>query len=430
MVSEFAARCPTCRHPVDDAIELPEPPTEPPPPTESPAAAEPEPGLDQASGPIEGRARRHRRFAAAGAGLVLAIPAILLASDGRAASSPALASLSGEVAARSPAGATTWVDPIGGRSLVVPPPKGFRGMDPLAVSSDGATLLDSDGTLLTVDDGSEVARPTPITALLSAATSPAQPTAFADGNRAVLLLTRTGPQAATAALVDLSDDRQVDLGPVDSAGADPLSLGAFVSAPTASGGAEHAIPALSDARIELRMAGRGPALLATAGDLDRAVGWPPDTPVRMDVYPNSTGDAVAVVLHRPGPPPGGDIPIVILNRQGALLAVLTNGSGLSSGSQPRWSPGGHQIAYPTSTRAGPALTISTETGAPETYPAPSSTTFGSCIWSPASTDVVCQSRIAGRARWLYATPTAGHLISTRSVGEPLTWLALLPPSRA
>ncbi len=93
------------------------------------------------------------------------------------------------------------------------------------------------------------------------------------------------------------------------------------------------------------------------------------------------------------------------------------------GSQPAWSPGAHQVAYPTYTVSGPALAIGTETGALGTVPAPAGTTFGSCVWSVSSTDVVCQSRVGSRYRWLYGVPTADRLLSGPSPGRPVAWTA-------
>jgi hypothetical protein len=323
----------------------------------------------------------------------------------------------------------TWVDPTDGKPSPRPPLAGLDTVDPVAVTSEGTTLLDSSGALITIGADRVIARSTALTQFLSGATSPAWPFPFADDNQAVLLLTRLDSQTATATLVGLSDGHRVDLGTVDRAGADPQGPGAFVSVPAGSGPPQSPRVTSGDARVELRAAGTAPVVLATASQLNRAVGWPPGTPVRLDVYPNPLGDAVAVVLNALDPH-SGDVPMVILTRQGALLAALTGRAGPRSGSQPRWSPGGHQIAYPTLTTSGAALAIVTETGASEIYPAPTATTFGPCIWSPASTDVLCQGRSRGHDHWFYATSTATRLLSTPSFGHPLTWLAVLPASDA
>lgn len=424
LVSEFAARCPACHHPVDDAVELPDPISEPD------AAAEPEGAA--VAGPAGASRRWTRRAVVMGAALVLAglaATGLIITSLGGASSSPDLASVSGAVAAQSPVGTVTWVDPTDSKPLERPPLAGLSNLDPVAVSSDGATLLDASGTLVTIEGERVVARPTALGELLASVTSPASPSALADHNQAVLLRSSLETESGLASLFDLSDGHRVDLGAVDSAEADPQSLGAFVSVPAGSAPGRGASTAGQDTSVELRVAGAAPVVLATAGRLDREVGWSSGTAVRLEVYPNSTGDAVAVVLN-PLSPQSGDVPMVILARDGTVLAALTDETGPSSGSQPLWSPGGHQIAYPTLTAHGPAMAISTETGAVETYPAPAATTFGTCVWSPASTDVLCQSRSAGRDRWLYATPTANHLISTPSFGDPLTWLAVVPVSHA
>ena len=360
--------------------------------------------------------------------------AILLAAFGMAApvdhphhdaAAGALGSLTGVVAAQSPTGAITWVDPIGGGSLQPAPLQGLGALDPVAVASDDSVVLDSSGSLLTIGAGRVAATSTPLTELRSDWATPSSGSVFADGNRAVLLLTRARGPADAATLVSLAGGRRSYLGVVDSAGGDPQSLGAFVSEPYGRGWPPAPDAFDGDSGVELISVGGRPTVLATTDQLERDIGWPPGTPVRIGVFPNSLGDAIAVVLDPVRPRPG-NLPMVILTRQGALLAAMTDQTGPSPGSRPQWSPGGHQITYTASTQAGPAVVISTETGAAETYPAPAGTTFGACIWSPASTDVLCQSQELGEARWVYATTSATQLVTAPSFGRPLIWLGVLP----
>jgi hypothetical protein len=116
-----------------------------------------------------------------------------------------------------------------------------------------------------------------------------------------------------------------------------------------------------------------------------------------------------------------------LNRQGRLLASFPDRLGPIYGSQIVWSPGGHQLAYPTYTQTGPALATATETGTVFPVAAPSvDVTLGQCVWSPTSTELVCQSQTPTGFEWLYATATSAEMVPAPSRGYPLAWISLLP----
>ncbi len=101
-------------------------------------------------------------------------------------------------------------------------------------------------------------------------------------------------------------------------------------------------------------------MLATSSQVNQYVGSLPSTPIQLGIYPDPSGDAIAVVLN-PLTPITGNVPMVILNRQGHLLAALNEHDGPISGTQPIWSPNGRS-GYPTYTNTGAALAIATETG--------------------------------------------------------------------
>ena len=468
MVSEWAAHCPDCGHSADDALEgtadrptrqtsgsgadpyldleLDRPTEEPLPPEVVPAAPPP-------------KGRRRLARSAAVASVVLAVAAGTATgvsmSTGGPAGTQGLRSLYGEVVADTGRGTPVAYDPATGRTAgfqVV----GGAPFTPAAVSPDGTTWLGSNGTTFTVAGSRVTVKSTNVTAEVSGSTTPAVPAAFADGDRAVLLLTRpvgtdgavgggpvgtdgavgggpvgtdgavgSGPggSPAEASVVRIADGRDFPLGLVDSAGGDPQSLGAFVAAPVDFGrpGADVPLPG-ADGDVELRHPGQPPQVLATASQLEEDVGWSADRPVQLGVYPSPSGDAVAVVL-TPLELVKGDAPMVVLSRSGGVLAAVDDWSEPMYGTGPVWSPGGHQLAYPTYTTTGPALAIGSETGAIGTVPAPAGTLFGSCVWSVSSTDVVCQAVTGNRSQWLYAVPTSNRLLSTRSAGMPVAWVA-------
>jgi hypothetical protein len=425
LVSEFAARCPACHRGIDDAVEIPEPELSSPGSPEAPIVAETIPTDDPASSIPTHRFTRRVRTGVVVAVLVLAsaVSASLALSSSSGGAPAALRGLSGEVVVQSANGTFRWVDPTNDRELRLPPIARSGEPAPVAVSADGNTILYSYGALVSVAGTQFTTRPTSFSAVLPNATQPAPVMPFADQNQAVLVVTRaTAGVPANASLIDVADGERTDLGLVDDAAGDPQSVGAFVSVPAELNEPQIVHAASPDTAVELRITGKSPMVLATAAELNRDVGRLSSATTHMEVYPSPTGDSVAVVLD-PLTPTSGDVPMVVLNRQGDVLAAITDQSGPIYHRPLSWSPGGHQLAYPTYTTTGVALAIATETGTIYTLPAPApNTTFGSCTWSPTSADVVCNSQTANRYQWLYALTITGRLVPAPSTGNPLAWI--------
>jgi hypothetical protein len=246
-----------------------------------------------------------------------------------------------------------------------------------------------------------------------------EPVPFADHDRAVVVVTQGFPASqSSAVIVSLADGRTVVLGRADAAAADPQSFGAFVSTPDDP----RAGTGSSDAGIELRVPGQSPVTVATAGELNQEVGQVSSTPVELRVYPDHTGDKLAVMLD---PPVAvvANVPMVILDRHGHLLSAIPQASGPVASSQPAWSPSGRLLAYPSYTRTGPALSIESLGGRPKIYEATNSNTqIGNCVWSPTSVTVVCPVDIGTQTAWDFANTTTGRLTSVKSLGFPIVWL--------
>jgi hypothetical protein len=357
----------------------------------------------------------------------LALVAVLsltsLPSSNRGPASAPFQALAGRVMAVSPGGQLVSVDPASGKAAKLPVPGGDGRFVPTSVSPDGQRLLDDAGMVFNLTDGGAVARSSAVSRSLGGATSPAQSMPFADDSQALLALNRPAGGPATAVMVSLTDGREFDLGVVDRAGGDAQSLGAFVSVPSDPSQTGMG-PVSADAGVELRIVGKPPEVLSTSAEINDYVGSPPSTPVTLSVYPNPTGEAVAVAVNPLSPTKDNDA-MVVLNRQGRLLATFSDRLGPIRGSQIVWSPGGHQLAYPTDTVTGPALATATETGAvyPVSPPA-GDTTFGPCVWSPTSTEVLCQSQTPkGDHTWLYATSASTKMTPAPSPGYPLAWIS-------
>lgn len=343
-------------------------------------------------------------------------------SAGGAVRPQGLRSLFGRVVADTRTGAAVAYTPSSG-GLSPYGPAGTAPFTPVALSPDGRTWLASTGTIFTIGQSGKVTRSGSVASAFTSITTPALPFPFTGGDKGVVVLSHyTDGSPSDAMVVSVAGGRGYDLGVVDGAAGDPQTSGAFVSVPSDPRLFRMAHATVGDTEVELRVPGRLPAVLATSSQLDADVGWSTTRPVQLAVYPSPTGDAIAVVLTALDQLQG-DTPMVVMTRDGGLLAAVDDWSGPMYGSRPVWSPGAHQLAFPTYTTAGPALAIGSETGAFGTVPAPVGTRFGSCVWSLSSTDVVCQARTGGRYQWLYAVPSSNRLLSTSSAGAPVAWVA-------
>jgi hypothetical protein len=248
-----------------------------------------------------------------------------------------------------------------------------------------------------------------------------QPAPFADHDQAVVVVTQglLGSQS-NASIVALADRRTMSIGRADAAAGDPQAFGAFVSVPIS--GAPTSAVGSSDAGIQLRDVGRPPMTLASAGELNEAVGQASTTSVDLRVYPDPTGEKLAVLLNPPVAS-AANVPMVILNRHGQVLTFLPQVAGPTAGAQPAWSPDGRLLAYPTDTPTGRALVIETLNAQLDLYQLSNpNTQLGNCVWGPTAIAMVCLARTGLSTAWDFPNPATGRLNSVESLGYPVVWL--------
>jgi len=188
--------------------------------------------------------------------------------------------------------------------------------------------------------------------------------------------------------------------------------------PTASATVTRVTP---DSRIELRAAGRPAVVLATAGGLDRDLGYPRSLSAALIPYPSPSGTEIAVTVL---PAAGGLAGIVILSRSGRVLGTAAGSLG-----PPAWSPSGTSLAYAATGSGGSALRIWKAGGRAVTLTLPLPPTGGSFsryIWSPDGMSVLCAPSFeADSGDWEVASAAGGSRpLAVRGPGLPVAWLPL------
>jgi hypothetical protein len=335
---------------------------------------------------------------------------------------------SGRILAQNAAGTLVLVDPATDR-VIGPAGLGLLSGEMVMAAPDRRFVTTLQGDLLAVSgDGALDHTPVPrITQALLGG-----PGTFAADDRAVITVASSGQQLRTGAISAfiLEDQRSVALGTADEAAGDPQALGAFVSVawPASSG----QVPAggyfgLPDSQVERREAGHPPVLLASAAQLNTALGQPADRPVHLSVFPNPGGTAVAIVLN---PPLGGarNVGVVVVDRGGTVIGAVPPSIGPLEYTWPSWSPDGRSLAYPTVRSDGTSLAIWREGGPLLTRTAPDNgAAFGYCLWAPDGSAILCPTAEAAQANWDQGAASGGRLFAALAPGIPITWL---PPGTA
>lgn len=241
---------------------------------------------------------------------------------------------------------------------------------------------------------------------------------FAGHDRYIVLLSSFYgmPQAKARITVNsITTGKAVALGAGDMAAGDPQSEGAFVSvaAPLrASASGDQIIP---DSRLELRVAGYRPKVLATASVLNHALGASRSRQVALTPFPSPSGNEVAVAVETATANPTEEI--VVLSRAGKVIDTpLAPGPPVGLA----WSPNGTSLAYASLGTAGGELTIWNAGGGSITVTFPyTGARYSMCVWSPDGASVLC-SDSAGE-HWAVAHAAGGQMTAVPGYGVPLAW---------
>lgn len=294
-------------------------------------------------------------------------------------------------------------------------------------SPGGGFLAFSNGVIVATGSG----RPVVVKDRLSLAADQVLSDApFSAGESDVVVLTegRYGNQTTSAgvSVENLDSGVSTTLGTGSYAAGDPHTPGAFVAVPSLSP-AVGAIrnPSIPDSELDLVDAGRAPVVLASAASLTHDLGMEPDTPVSLLPVPSPSGSLIVVVVESLLDAPGSNAGFVVLDRSGKTVAVQTSGAGPVTGSLPRWSPDGSDVAYASGGRAGNVISVWTVGGGLFTTPLKAGSGSAQCLWSPSGAALLCDSPhlVNGRESntWVFTAPGGGPVASVSGPGFAVDW---------
>ncbi len=366
------------------------------------------------------------RYAAAIAALAIgaALVAVRLPTThhARGTSPPPGFAGTGRVVAQDPTGNLVLTQ-VNGTGVVALPRVGAAGGEVVVAALDRRFLATVRGAVAAVNGAGLGQAQIPV---LTKAAVLGGPDTFADGDRALIVAATGNSELDSGAVsaITLTDHQSVDLGIADEAAGDPQAVGAFVSVPaqptqSPPPGGYLGVP---DSRVERRDAGRPAAVLATAAQLNADLGQKPAQPVHLSVFPNPSGDAVAVLVNPPTAG-GSNVGMVILDRSGRPMGVVRTGVGPVEYDRPAWSPDGRSLVYATLGSSGTAVAIWSEGHVLLVRTAPDNgADFGYCLWSPDASAILCPTFASARVDWDMGLARGGPLFSVPAPGTPIIWL--------
>lgn len=327
----------------------------------------------------------------------------------------------------------------------------LQGNDLPVASSDGRYLVNQEGQLVTMGPAGPVSISSlPQPAGVQSSGFQWQDASFADGSRYVeateCYSSAAGPAGATqswrADLMPTAGGPDRLLGTVlDSAG-DPRSAGAFESISASLAAASSTVqcygPSVPDKSVELLQPGQPTRTIVTAGDLSRALGVSPGTPLEFTANPNPDGSLLAVYVTVGAPQTAAAYlvaqhDLVVVTRSGTIVTDLR----LPVGSFPRWSPDGHHIAFCQEFRqvaSSATVTVWGVSSAAKTIALPGHRDFGctQLLWSPDGSQLIYAAEVTKggltaaddlQHGWTVIEVGSGQVHDVTAPGQPAAWLA-------
>lgn len=221
-------------------------------------------------------------------------------------------------------------------------------------------------------------------------------------------------------LIDLNTGHRRALpgAPADQVVGDVTS-GAWVTIPHGLPTGTDLDPQQPDSRIEYRTHRKAPVTLATAAQLARAAHLHGANHLQFTPYPSPTGKQIAVDVAATGSSAAGPEAVVVLTRTGQVVGHLP----ATNLEQLAWSTDGKQLLVLQS--PGRATTWAPGSGSPApvvTLPN-SPGGWGSCVFSPFTTYLICAAFTDSGAvsRWAMIRLSDRALVTEPATEVPVDW---------
>jgi hypothetical protein len=216
----------------------------------------------------------------------------------------------------------------------------------------------------------------------------------------------------TPAIISLftGNRRSMPGAPTDQVVGDPTRNGAWVSVAHGLPTGTDANPQQPDSRIEYRKPHHAPVTLATAAQMARAAGLRGAGRLQLTPYPSPSGKEIAVDVVSTGSSASRPESVVVLTRTGHVVAHIA----VINLEQLSWSSDGTRLLVLQSPDDLSTWQPGSGAPAPVIHLPSSAVGWGSCVFSPFGTYVVCEGSTA-TAGTLTVSEWALLRISDRSV---------------
>jgi hypothetical protein len=230
------------------------------------------------------------------------------------------------------------------------------------------------------------------------------------------------PQPPAVISVYTGNRQSMPGAPVDQVAGDPAKRGAWVSIAHGLPTGTDQNPQQPDSRIEQRRPHHAPVTLATSAELARAAGFHHAGRLELTPYPSPSGKEIAVDVLSTGVTAGRPESVVVLTRTGHVVGH----TGAINLQQLRWSSDGSRLLVLQSPNIFTTWQPGPGPPAPVVRLPSSAAGWGSCVFSPFGTYVVCAAFTDGLnaqpvSRWALLRLSDRAVVTEPAHQIPVDW---------